>query len=521
SRTLLGKLKPPCTLPATEAREIVRRLAILSGTDVVMNDDDPYGDGDHNMVGVGEHHDPSNQNMVMESMKYQQILRELFAVGGDIESHLRGGLGPFARSCASGNAKAVEEAIKQTMEGSEERMQLLERRETGMRLSPLMIAIAISKCKQYFSHLTGAMLASMDHVKVVRVLLKYGAKPDCRELTGKTVVHYGASSRATAESLKMTEHLIEAAKSSNHFGKHVVLRKLNKAEYNGMAGRLGGFLVKTGRREVTLDEGNKKLALLPRNIFAYGEGREEVCVYDATRKLVNDFDRFGTLSLHEVFMSERTDVAQFLVDRGISVDIAPVCGNTIRKMVHTPTLFGPSTMYGIIRNYITRKECDEKNRCQGCGEIFSRKLSSCGRCKKVFYCSEQCQKSHWRAHKTECIRNEDYSIQLTAPDYPPDRLHVITSVKEVAYERPVGVGIDEDFWLKIQVASDTQPHLAYDRSRSCAFHIFPGTLGHLELLKRVQSESAFDGRKLYFKAAFDSSGNCRVYPNLTSTAKKF
>jgi hypothetical protein len=44
-------------------------------------------------------------------------------------------------------------------------------------------------------------------------------------------------------------------------------------------------------------------------------------------------------------------------------------------------------------------------RCAWCEEIpavAAMKLSLCGRCRKVAYCSEQCQKAHWPGHKKFC-----------------------------------------------------------------------------------------------------------------------
>jgi hypothetical protein len=44
-------------------------------------------------------------------------------------------------------------------------------------------------------------------------------------------------------------------------------------------------------------------------------------------------------------------------------------------------------------------------RCGWCEEIPAHaafKLSLCGRCRRVAYCSEQCQKAHWKGHKKFC-----------------------------------------------------------------------------------------------------------------------
>lgn len=523
SAQLLSKLAPGCSLSPKDASEVVWKLARLAGTDVEMNDNDPFGDGDQTPVAM-------NIRDVVQGAPYRQVLREVFSAGGDLESHLKlGGFSPFAMSCCLGNAKAVEKAIDETVEGSDERTHLLERRESGIRLSPLLLAIAISKVKSYTCQITGTREADMNHVKVVKVLLRYGARPDCKELTGKSAVHYAAGSRATVDSLKMADYILEATKSCAYVGKRVTLRNLNKLEYNGLEGTLCGFDAETGRRQVTFDCG-KQLSLLPKNIFSLGEegDRKEVCIYDSSRNLLNECDRVGTISLHEVFLSNhnggRVDVAEFLVERNVSVDITPPCGNSVRKLVYIPTPFGASEMHGVLRKYIVKMEKVEDNRCWGCKEV-AEKLSHCSRCKLANYCSSVCQKEHWAIHKADCQnRDEEYSIQLSQCSLPDGMRSVLMNTQgkhgvEGEYKKPDGVDVGEKFWIKIQAVLVTDPLLVYDRSRSCKFHIMPGAPGHLELHKRVKQEKAFNGAKLYFKAVFGDSGTCRVYPNITSTTK--
>lgn len=40
--------------------------------------------------------------------------------------------------------------------------------------------------------------------------------------------------------------------------------------------------------------------------------------------------------------------------------------------------------------------------CVRCG-VVSGELKRCGRCRSVVYCSAECQKSHWQAHKVSCV----------------------------------------------------------------------------------------------------------------------
>ena len=370
-------------LQPEETREIIRKLVVLSGTDAAANDADPYGDGDQS---------PAEKR----GEAGRQVLRELFALGGDLESHMRpirGGFSDFALMCCLGDAGGVERALGRTEAGSDERMRLLERRETGCRLSPLLLTVALSKHKGYICSLHGVHEEDTRYLNTVKVLLRYGARPDCRELSGKTFVHYGAGSHALSETLEMTSHVHEAAKSSRYFGCKVVLRGLNKAEYNGRTGVLGGFLADAGRRQVVLDGDGRELSLLPKNIFAVadGEGGGEVCIYDETRNLANEHDRVGMTSFHEVFMSTRTDVAQWLIDRNASVDVSGSDGMTVRKLVMSPGLgmitgVGKSRMHELVTKYIAKKEkAERRQRCHGCDQMFERKLMDCSRCKSGEY----------------------------------------------------------------------------------------------------------------------------------------
>lgn len=343
SNSLLQQLSAPDLSPDS-AKSIVEQLAVLSGTNNEINSRELYGDGDQSLVTDG-------------GERARQILRKLFMQGGDLGPHLiNQGFSPFAIACGLGNPRTVENFIKGTKEGSKERTQLLERRETGLRLSPLLLTIALSKGKPYVCSITGAREADMNHVSVIKILLRNGARPDCKELAGKSAVHYGAGSHATSDTLKMTDYIVDAAKSCSYFGKRVVLRNLANHEYNGSRGYVGGYIAQTRRRQVILDDKEGNLSFQPKNIFSScGEG-EEVCIHDSSRNLLNDCDRCGTISLHEVFMSQRVDVAKFLTERNVSVDITPPCGNSVRKMVNLPTILGPSRMHNVIQSYIERIE---------------------------------------------------------------------------------------------------------------------------------------------------------------------
>lgn len=158
-----------------QSSEIIRKLLEKAGTDCSRNDADPYGDGDQRLVQNGE--------------AEAQILRDLFSAGGDLEHWMRESpsvLSPFVWMCINGDHKAVEQVLKKSPRDGEERTQLLEQRVTSMRFTPLILTIAISKLPQTINRYSGRSISQMDHLGVVRILLQYGARPNAREVTGKT-----------------------------------------------------------------------------------------------------------------------------------------------------------------------------------------------------------------------------------------------------------------------------------------------------------------------------------------------
>lgn len=57
-----------------------------------------------------------------------------------------------------------------------------------------------------------------------------------------------------------------------------------------------------------------------------------------------------------------------------------------------------------------------RNCCVTCA-VKLVKLSDCGRCKAVSYCSVACQKKHWSHHKSRCFYREHRLMKETVPAY--------------------------------------------------------------------------------------------------------
>mmetsp|Transcript_12145 Transcript_12145/g.14126 ORF Transcript_12145/g.14126 Transcript_12145/m.14126 type:complete len:578 (+) Transcript_12145:128-1861(+) len=504
--------------PTTQSDATMRQLLTLSGTNVKQNDDEPYGNGDQSDVG-----EPG-----FKGEQTRQILRNLFSEGADLDSYICfRGFSPFAFACATGNVSVVKQMLLATKFDSIERKNLLERRETGMRYPPIILTVALYKSRNHVAMRLHLPESEMDHLSVFKLLLKYGATPDSRDVTGKTIIHYAAGSMAQDVTLQMADYCIDASKSSAYVGQKVTLRELSKDSFNGLEGTLGGYLADTGRRQVFLKDSGKELSLQPKNIFRCDTLCIEKCVYDESRNLVDDQDRMGMTSLMEVYMSNRIDVAKYLTEKhNANIDIQDRGNISVRKMAYQNGNM-VSDMAKLFRKHGTKQSMDKRNTCILCGKCNDT-LSTCSRCKSVTYCSVECQKKHWKEHKKTCKPLQVKHIQLSRPkDYErqKERRQLNTGgtfCGSGRYTRPLGIEVDEMFWMKAQIGmmvegiQDAGPHLLYDKSRSCSFYVNPGEPGHKEIWEKVKSEDAYMGMKSYFEAKFGKDGNCTIFLDKTA-----
>jgi len=101
---------------------------------------------------------------------------------------------------------------------------------------------------------------------IAKLLLRAGASPDCQDVLDKTVVHYGAGMMATNITLEIVDLCIQAAKTSHLYGRDVVLKGLKSTELNGKVGVLGGFDADTGRRSVYIQDLDREVWVKVENI---------------------------------------------------------------------------------------------------------------------------------------------------------------------------------------------------------------------------------------------------------------
>ena len=507
--------------PIDEQKRIVRNLLENTGTDIALNESDPYGDGDQTSV----YGDGDQTPAVVEARA--QVYREMWSIGGDVSIHLHNPryMSEFIMHCIQGKTMLVERILKKA--SLEERRKLMEKRETGFRMSAILFVIAISKHPLILQLATGRRIADMDFIGVSKVLLKYGARPDAKDVMGKTVAHYGVGSMATEVTLQIADYCIQAAKSCTHFGGTVKLHGLSNETYNGQIGTLGGYIADKDRRVVYLEKDGetKELAIAPKNIMY-----ENSPILDEKINLVDVIDRLESVALHEVIMSVRTDVAEILLDKyNASLDVKSAMGVTPRKMACQSTGGLHGKTVEMVRKHAmrTRPKVHELIECMNCKAKETEggpELSVCTACRDAYYCSRECQISDWPRHKANC---KGKAVKLAKPSRNSRETrgsNVLCNAEYTvvggAYTKPRDVTIGKRFWIKIQEAGANSPLLIYDQSRDFTVSLQPGTSGFSELRAKVLAEPTSMGRKCHVKAVFDENGDCFAYP-YTATLKEW
>jgi hypothetical protein len=344
-----------------------------------LNDRDKCGDGDQSEV-------PPEK---------AQFYRDLFAHGGDINLLADVGMAPlssFQKHCIFGNIPQVKSALEYaSKKGPDSLTELLESRETAMRQSPLMMIVSIGKNLDVPHSLREEM--DKNQVAVARLLLEYGARPDVRDVCGKTVCHYGMGCMATLNmTVKICDMCIEAWKSHYLCSKKVVLHGLeSKPELNGRTAICKGYLADSGRRIVELQDDQNTLSIKPSNLKLCDvtEDKDIPQLYDIP-------DRIGMVCLLEVIMRDRKDIADLLLKKyHARLDIADCDGVSPASLsLRTSIVSASSGMVNQAGSRVARAQRKvERKTCANCGQVKGKdnELMGCSVCHSVAYCSKGCQ----------------------------------------------------------------------------------------------------------------------------------
>merc|ERR1712204_103559 len=59
-----------------------------------------------------------------------------------------------------------------------------------------------------------------------------------------------------------------------------------------------------------------------------------------------------------------------------------------------------------------QKKAIDEQKCYHCDNGFGQKRMRCTACKRVFYCSADCQKNNWKVHKKDCKKWKNENAYL-------------------------------------------------------------------------------------------------------------
>ena len=383
----------------------IRTILSQNGTDVALNDSRPFHDGDQTPL-----------KHLSEERK--QLYRNLFASGADLE-HCFPTMSIFAQSCITGSVDTVKRMLAECEKenNTSKLIELLERRETSLRLSPLLLLVSIGKnVGSPVNPITGSSLTAESHhrqnqIEVMKLLLLYGARPHARDVLGKTACHYGSGIMATEATMKMVEYCSKAYELS--VCKKLVVKQcvklrglVGKPELNGQRGVIGGFDVVTNRcvvllRNDSIDDNErqqkhrKKITVKPENIEHIKMAEDNDGNRTDTIPLCDVQDRLGGTALLEVCMSQRVDIATFLLDKlHASITVEDYDGFSPKSMACMPGTSMTSSVCSLVMKYVmkqSRKEQKEKHKenlssfCSCCKKTLKSKQEGGRRLDCVWY----------------------------------------------------------------------------------------------------------------------------------------
>ncbi|OCH89379.1 ankyrin [Obba rivulosa] len=130
----------------------------------------------------------------------------------------------------------------------------------------------------------------------------------------------------------------------------------------------------------------------------------------------NHRNRYGEVALLMAFQNNQYEAVDLLMGFGADLDIPEADGHTPAQVFLT---CGPQVT-AAVRKWMRRRAgeqapMDEK-KCDGCRKTgISLKL--CSRCHAARYCTTDCQRAHWKAHKPSCHPFDASNTVVVQPRY--------------------------------------------------------------------------------------------------------
>ena len=180
------------------------QAVLAATTDVEHNTAHPYTDGDQSFVPNADMPDQPN---------YQ--LRHHWSQGFNFNpGNFRAWNAPLFTCCYVGDAAGVRELL-QSADTPEKKRRLVERRVSGLRMSPLLTLICGCRDPQAASAYAPRGRTTGRYEECLQLLLEAHARPTCRDVCGYTAIHHCTTCISRQRTWDMVPTLIRYGANPN------------------------------------------------------------------------------------------------------------------------------------------------------------------------------------------------------------------------------------------------------------------------------------------------------------------
>ena len=452
--------------------------AVARTTSAAINDADPLGDGDQSSL---KNFMPGSKSQSLvdtwcNGLSFGYLIRNADLNGGLVESghslsEIAEALGvpafphlALAVAASRGMAERVEALLKPL--SGEALHDVLERRVSPLRLSPLLLACAGSRCIGKSNQLNPQDEASADYIRVVTLLLRAGARIDAKDVLGMTPWHHCLTSFFSRTSLDVALLLLRG----NHGGKGVL--DVNVKSRGG----------RTALIEVSMDLTGAKL---PAATLMLEAGTDPTIAENDAFSPLRNSSHLLNPKLHDLMGSvekrKRTGAGRTLEGSRVRLEGLKTTALNGRvgncgildcfKGRYAVLLDGDTVPLAILSGNVCEYGARD-TACAACGKSDSNH-SACTRCLTTFYCNKTCQKAHWSQHKPTCKTKE---AALSVREWVPKPKGDNSGIQRFSAFGPKGStiemwqlkGITENVMLKVQaplIEGGGGNLMAYDEKR--------------------------------------------------------